>query len=258
MAKLKDKKWRKAGKAGDGVEFVSTVTVDSDGVFYMSVPDYLQPIISSLQEKILGGRANHSEANVRHSHGKFRARADSYSKCCKIIEDGIDEYLHCEVTEELIIAYVFVSTCHYVKDSNDTLFVNGSYCPEDSRWAEEHGAVHGGYGSNAPYVLGFKAAVVTKRIFGRFASSRIEYERVPKNKLGEWGQKLHEFVHVTVKYNESHELPYTEETAKFFYQSMLNLCKLADALTNVLADPKKVLEHTSVPALSAGKEVADD
>lgn len=260
MAKLADKNFYAESDAGDEIKFTSTVTVDSTGIFFMSVPEYLVPIMNSLQEKAAESWLGYGEKVIRHTHGKFRVIGRSYKECTDLIDKGLEEFLICEITKEPVIAYTFISTCHYGKDSQGKIWANG-YDDQDIvmdgfRWADEHGKKGGFYAINTPYVIGFRAEVVIKVLAERKCSSKVTYEPPDKKVLGEWGAKLNRFCHTKLDFEDSQELPYTEDTAKFFYQSMLNLCVLADRLAMVLATPEKILECTAVPALSAG--IADE
>ena len=125
MAKLKDKKWSAESDAGDEIKFTSTVTVDGDGIFFMSVPEYLVPIMNSLQEKAAESWVGYDEKNVRHSRGKFRVIGRSYQECMDLIGKGLEEFLICEIIKEPVIAYTFISTCHYGKDRQGKIWPNG-------------------------------------------------------------------------------------------------------------------------------------
>ena len=257
MAKLRDIEWSRENEAGDNIEFTSTVTVNGDGIFYMSIPEYLVPIMKSLQEKAVESWIGYDERVVRHSRGKFRVIGRSHKECVDLIGAGLDEFLVCEITRVPVIAYTFISTCHYGKDSQGNIWANGyddqGVGMDGFRWADQHGKKGGYYAINTPYVVGFRAEVVTKVLAERKCSSKITYEPSNKEELGEWGKKLRRFNHTKLDFENSQELPYTEETAKFFYQSMLSLCVLTDKLAAVLSVPENILEHILIPALSAGE-----
>lgn len=230
MAKLKDIKWNKEGKAGDEVSFTSTVTVNSDGVFYLSFPDFLVETARSL--KITN---------------KFSCK--KHRIISKTLEDGqdkigqiINEYLACEEKSEIVIRYDYIASCHYAKDSGGKIYPNGTYCRDDYQWNKPIGRTENMDVSLSThdYSIGFKAKVVLKTTYTRSASKQIKYSMIDEHKLEKYGRKLNSFVKVVLSKN-SNDLPYNEHTAKLFYESMLALCHVADRLDALLNRPDNLL-----------------
>jgi hypothetical protein len=231
MAKLKNIEWSKEGMAGDKVVFISSLTVDSDGIFYLSLPEFLIETARSLKIK------------NRFSYKEHRIVSKTLKDGQDAIGQIIDEYLACEKTSEMIIRYDYIASCHYAKDPNGEIHPNGTYCEGGYHWNKPIGrttrsemeyTVH-------DYSVGFKATVVLKTTYNRNASKRIKYKDPDEELLGEYGNKLNAFCRVVIS-NNSHELPYSERTAKLFYESMLALCHVADKLDVLLNRPDNLLD----------------
>jgi hypothetical protein len=209
----------------------------------MSVPEFLAPILESLKTMAI------------FSRGKLRVEAPSLKECTHTIRTALKEHLRCEITKEFVVAYDFISTCHYATDDKGDIFTNGYAAGDSYQWANLSAKGNDNFNSDMSsfpsYVVGFRARVYTKITATREASVSVEYESVEDDELGEWGEKLNGFTHSHIKDNKAKELPYTEDTARFFYESMINLCRLAEALKAVLVDPQNILACSSIKALSA-------
>lgn len=230
MAKIRDIIWNKKGKAGDNVRVDSTVTVDMDGVFYLSIPEFLVKTARSL-----------SIACV-FSHKKYRVISKTLEDGKDMISRMIDEYLTCEEESEMVIRYDYTASCNYAKDPDGKIHPNGTYCKGGYKWNEPVGRTtsFSTEYSTHDYSVGFKARVVLKTTYIRASSKQIKYSSIDEHLLGEYGQMLNAFSKVSIS-NSCHELPYSEKTAKLFYESMIALCNISDRLDALLSSPDNLL-----------------
>lgn len=230
MANLKNIDWNKTGRAGDKVSFTSTVTVGSDGVFSLSLPEFLIETVRSLS--IASG----------FSYKKHRIASKTLEDGKNMIGRIIDEYLACEETSEMVIRYDYTASCHYAKDPDGKIHPNGACCVGGYQWNETVGRTTGFNSSISvhDYSVGFKAKVAFKTTYTRSASKKVKYGIPNEKLLGEYGRRLNAFAKVAISGN-GHELPYSEHTAQLFYESMLALCHVADKLDALLKHPENLL-----------------
>ena len=239
MAKLSDIKWHKKGKTEDGLSFTSTVTVDSDGIFLLSIPECLVDIGRSLS------------IGSSFIHKKHRISSKTLDEGKNNIARMIDEYLSCDVSTRLVILYDYIASCHYAKDLDGVIHPNGYCCKDSYKWNNTVGsnAQMSHMTTPSDYSVGFKAAVMLKTTYKRGASEKTKYVLTRDDRIGEYGEKLNSFCRVEIS-SRAKELPYSEGTAKLFYDSMLALCHIADKLDAVLSNPEKVLEASGRLLLS--------
>ena len=166
----------------------------------------------------------------------------------------IEEHLTCEISESLVILFDYTSTCHYAQDSEGNIYPNGTYCPpNDYHWndATDRRQNHAIHPSTKDFNVGFKARIYLKKEYKRSESVRAEYLRADTKLLGEYGEKLNDFVGVSIK--ETHEeMPYTEELAAKFYSAMMGLCHLADQIQSFFENPDNILNSPDILALPKG------
>lgn len=250
MAKLKSIPIRRENKTGEVLEFDCSVTVDSEGVFYISFPE---EVIANLKALPL----SENKCYIKHSRGKDRLYGVKLGLLEKLVCQAVDDYMECEVESELIIVYRFISTCHYVLDKKGNIYANGyevQAAVGDYGWNDTVNETREYGRSNEHYVVGFRGEVIRKVTFIRKQIKKSDYEYInDEDELGPWGNKLNSFTKAHVHYDEkrNHELPYTEQTAQFFYEGMIGLCNLANKLTAFMIKPDKILKATGFPMLPA-------
>lgn len=161
---------------------------------------------------------------------------------------------------ELVIFYRHTSDTAYYVDGDDEVLPNGVGAA-GGRW-ENPG--HGSHMSRLEYSAGITARVVAKttaRYGGGFHVAHADAE-LPE---GTFGGRLNSFIHVNYPgrefwstkiegqraeplwdnnpsglriYNNTgwQFMPYTEESAKFFYEMMLNVCRLSERIARFLGE----------------------
>lgn len=231
MAKLLDHKFGAEGKTGEKVEFSSSITVNSGGEFFLTFPSFLAETAHDLKSSYVV------------THGKHRLQTDLLEEGIRDIKRMIDEYLHCETVCDFIIAYDYVATCAYVKETETgEIYPNGYGPGGEYTWSDKVGSKAMRHSCDpTDYTVGFKARVFRRLTHVRKATTKVTFENVRSGDVGHWGNKLNEFVHVSISTGRRNILPYTEETAKMFYESMLALCRFTDKLESYLKDPEKLM-----------------
>lgn len=238
MAYVCKQEFGKRNTAGAGIRFESKVYALASGefVFYDIPPDIL---------RMLGN----TKAKLRQNRDRSKTglHVDKMNDGIKAIGEAMDALLTETVTEELVLRYNYSATCHYFVANDGSLHVNGvDHEGGEGQWVAEiiDGDAEGGsWHSHDSWRIGFLAVVEKKVTYTSGDKVKIEYACPQEEELGEWGNKLNAFVNTYMR-GSPKELPYSENIARVFYESMWKLCKLAHDLTKFLSEPKNVLECT--------------
>lgn len=142
---------------------------------------------------------------------------------------------------------------------------NGSYDPE---YNKNKGSWHGTtqhdrnpWSGDCTFSVGLMARAYVKVTAHRKSGDQIAWERAGENCHSEpdnYLDKLNSFIGGAPLHHcdDFHEIPYTEEAAKFFYEAMLSICKLSDRIESFFGNPEnvqKAIESRSSFMLGAGK-----
>lgn len=261
MAKLKDHKFYMRSATDEELRFTSVVTVDKEGCFHLSIPDELEDVARAM----LKGMASYTLTRPRQS---LRLSGTDLDACENFIKRIMDEYLACDVKEELVIVYGALMKVGYAKSrDDDTIGPNGysvskTNCadPRDFDWC---GDLHASNRSEF-YTVGVAAEVRKKITYTRASVVKHEYKwpDYPNNHgvSDHPGERLNSFTSITVNPKKLKEMPYTDAAALFFYEMMLGMCHLADRFEMFFSDEdaiKHAIDHgvgpLSLPAQTKGE-----
>ena len=244
MAYLCKQEFGKSNKAGAGMRFDSKVYALSNGDFvFHNLPDDIQALLKQAGHKL------------EYRNGKTGLYVKRKDEGVLAINEAMIAQLKVEKSDRLVILYNYTASCHYWKLLDGTLCPNGVDHNEDGEWnimvvdGEEKMS---NYHSSDDYVVGFKAEVRKIVTYTSGAKKREERECPKEDELGEWGNKLNSFAQVRPG-SEATVIPYTEESAKVFYQSMLRLCQLSDQLSEFLSEPENIISGTGQLLLGEAK-----
>lgn len=245
MAKLKPIDFKFSAKAGEPLIFRSEVSVaDATGVFSLTIPDSLEEQARRI-----------AQDNPRHVAGKnpfpvtidrprtfLRVSGATLDVCKAFIAHLAEDFLRCEVTEEVVIAYSLNNQVAYVKDDEGRFFENGNACSEQyaaqtARWC---GNLHATKCASH-FQVGVVARGFKKITFTRASGTTVIYDRAGPE-AGTWLARLNGFAGLAIssrdvrELNQMSQMPYTEDAAKFFFHTMLTMCQLADRIDNFFGD----------------------
>lgn len=261
MAKLKPIDFRFNAKAGAPLTFRSEVSVaDSSGHFSLTIPDELEVCAREVLRK-----RGSCPVFIDRPRSNLRVTGPSLQECRSFIEQVSESYIRCEVTEELVIAYGAQSKVAYVKDEYGNLYENGRACHElyDSRRASWQGTLNG-TNFDKYYQVGLVARVFKKVTYSRSTGKTVEYHTADGRAFDgmPWLEKLNGFCGIGLIGRDKklmaslQEMPYTEEAAQFFYNSLMAMCALADRIETFFSDKPMLtaaIEKQAgvIPALAA-------
>ena len=227
LAKLKSEKYSFESKVGDKFEFTADISVSSKGIFSITIPDELSSIVYSLIPN------DDNSMSVRNSSRskKHVLCGDNLDKCRRLLSKAGNDYVSCEEKSEYVILYSAVNEVSYVKSPDGEIFPNGSF---DGACYNSGGKWHGtGYNKSIHYI-GFAAVCRKKTTYIRPSGTKSKYDI--EHVDGKYWELLNSFCGINEDIGKMQEIPYTEETAEFFYNTMMAMCHLADRLEMFFSD----------------------
>lgn len=249
MANLKPIQFRSLAATGDVLEFKSQVSVDQDGVFSLTLPEEL----ATAAYQRAGKKHDFGKISVGTAKVNLRVSGPNLQSCQGFIELVMADHLACEVKTERVIVYGTDIAVAYVKDEAGEFHPNGYWAPRipgqsgESRWKGSLNATN-----MAPaYRIGIVARVFDKKSYTRSTGTKVVYEWIHGDyrdqQEGEFLHRLNSFVgldlhggrldlEMSIKHGRLKDMPYTEAAAKFFYDTLLGLCMLADRMENFFGD----------------------
>ncbi len=215
MAKLKTRTFYFPVKTGGEFKFTSEVSVTADGVFHLTIPEELASTANALADR-------EKDIDVIPSRANWTVVGKNLEACESFIKHVGDDYVACEISEEPVILYGADTRCAYFKGTDGLIYPNGA---KGGNWC---GNIHAT--SRAPfYSVGFAAFCLIKVTYTRGSGTKVEY-KYEREAFGPYWKLLNSFCGLEIHHRSLKEMPYTEEAAKFFYDTMLGLCHLADRI----------------------------
>lgn len=177
-----------------------------------------------------------------------------YGTLLYLVKEAISLLLKTEKTEELIIAYAFkFNGCYYVSASGE-IYPNVYLSPDggrgnpneyDGRWNKDDDRFGSRFEKPEGYEFAVYAKVKNKITYTNGTLTKVKYEKPDGfdhicDSEASWGEKLNSFNQMSIPEYEidskTTQIPYTEESAKFFYNVLIGICNLNEKLTS-LNDP---------------------
>lgn len=248
MAKLTNHPFHYENETGEKMEFTSSVTLDQDGTFNVSIPDDLRDTAHALLRDKRSHEVHITKPATSHSYRASGKRLDDVKA---FIRAAMAEHLKCEVITERVIVYGHAHNVCYSVASDGSVHANGYL-------AEEAGGTPGNYGrhggelhatNHAPlYSVGLGARVMDKVTYRRASGDKTIYKRHPDFpgshlSFDSPAKCLNAFAGLSIDPERStvEEMPYSDEAAMFFYDAMAAMCKLSEQVKNFLGDKQALM-----------------
>lgn len=232
VAKLKPIQFDYKSPAGDTLSFKSDVTIDQDGTFNLVIPD---EIVASAGD-VRKGREN--EFTLTRPQKFTRVSAPALGQAEKIVNEILRYHFRCDVRTERVILYGTDTRVAYVQDDHGVIhpngyFTEGAFGAGRARWKGKLNAT----AREMHYRIGIAAFVRDKLTYVRGNSERTVFARV-EDKEGEGVRLLNSFVGLSSAEGGLKEIPYTEEAARFFFDTIISMFALADRMESFFGDDK--------------------
>lgn len=222
----------------DILDFQSSVSVTQEGEFRLTFPEEL---FDSVNEVIREDKTSSAYCG-RNSKRTPYIGGTILLDCKETIKAAGENYMSCTIKEEPVILYAIANDISYMKAPSGEIFPNGKFKEacygKGGTWC---GNLNAG-STKEKYSIGFVAICRIKTIYIRNSGQKVEYHIDYEEKTrGEYWDKLNSFCGITYNKTGFKELSYTEETAKFFYNTMLSMCYLADRIEGFFSDEEMLL-----------------
>lgn len=250
MAKLKAFSTYATKASGEGFTLKGDINVDTAGKFYFKLE---QDHIPFAQRYIKDG------IKLESNHELYidgRNKNNLYSDNLTTLESALKticyQFAQSGIKEELVIRYYISNTMVYFKETDGNIFPTKTDAGKnaDGEWVGERGT----FQSEKGFSLIVHAQVSCK--ITQSGSTTIKYvwpghnETIGDiyNEHGDLTGNKYEFMHRLNRFvstwndeKDLKEMPYTEQRAKFFYELLLGMCRLADKFST-LEDHDTVLK----------------
>lgn len=249
--------------------FESEIHVSTDGEFSCTVPDFLVEALASVGE---GSNKLQPTLYVEKLKVNHRAYAPSKADLLKFVDEAHRQHHQAEVTTDLIICYDWFAEVSYWLNPDGTMAANGSMPDAAPRnvdgsggnWADHK--LKNGQSICANYTakhfsVGVYAAIHKRTTYTRASGATVTWERITQfgarpPALGEWGEKLTGLCGLSEPKSAEYlrQMPYTEEAARFFYESMMAMCEIGRRFKSFFGDEANVMAAIEGrgPSLLAG------
>lgn len=237
MAHVTNKTIRAKNDSGEAYDFQSKIAVNSGGKFQCSFPDELEPIVREL-------------LRTKEGYGIYQPKKYLYllgpdmEKCVFYLQSAIVNYLDTIEKKDLVIVYSSDVNYSICQDKDGGLHPNGTFIEPGEDWSWK-GNLHAANCSKV-FSLGVGAVVKVKKTYERKTGTTVNYESLchcqeMEEGVGEFGLLLDAFPTLNIDPRFAKELPYTEETAKFFYKILMGMARTAMQIEDFFSDDQNLL-----------------
>jgi hypothetical protein len=252
MAKLKVFNKSHTRENGEYFSLKGDININSEGEFYFRLTDEQVLFVNNLLKedeyfpKTVGIMQTGSYQNRREN-----LRGSVLSDLEKALDRLCNVMAKSGTEEKLVIVYRLHNRVSYFKTGDGEILPNGEDLgnhlvnPELGEW---HDGREGHFDDSWSHYAVQVYAVVAKKVTVT-GSDKVDYQWPDLEES--WAEKLNRFRNLPlpstgygrseVRIEDCTEIPYTEERAKFFYEMLLGMCKLADKF-KVLHDAETLLQ----------------
>jgi len=275
---------------GEHLHYVERVSVTTNGEFRIRLPEEpdFKDIYHTAEKMLRSLDRRESKVSLHDAKTYSYIQAPTLSECHVFLGSLFSTHFSAVTTWETVIVYRFDDWMHYIiDDAGGVAFtaydagLDGDNKQDSWEWAS---SVNGGlFGhSSKPYRIALGVEVYVKQTVDRSGIKKIKYHNpshvtdeqrgFPFNHFGNdtYAEKLGHAIKMCVttdsfsdldrgdrgEKDPIKELPYTEESAKFFYDVLMGMCKLHHRMMSVFGNPETVklaIANNSQPLLAAPK-----
>lgn len=261
MAKLKVLRFELRGPAGDTMRFEVPVSVSSTGIFAAKLPAEIEAEAVGLIEasESRGERGQPvwgSGSGVYYERNKDRSInlcSQSLAEIEHLIAKAGEDSIRAEKEVSFIIQYEALANVACYRRADGGIQQNGQGDPDyRGTWVGQYRAHVGG----AHYSVGLGARILKKTVFTSKSSTKTDRRPAGTgDPIGPYGQKLCAFVGLDrldqnprgCQSSTVREIPYTELAAKFFYEALMELCRIANTIDLFFSDETRVQQALTNP-----------
>jgi len=224
--------YRQISETGEKIEFVSEIRIHGDGKFYFTFIKDIEYIVKL--DRDIG------YCQICDTKYGLTLVSNNYERCHNIISRACKEFIKSDIKKERVILYKFFNNTSYVKNLKGEIFSNGN----DKNADFNKGGVWCGNldmtNRHNYYSIGLVVGCYDKVIYSSLNNNKVEYQ-YNDNYDDKYWCLINSFTGLNINSKECKELLYTEQRAKFFYDFMISICKLADKIDTFFNDEEMFL-----------------
>ncbi|WP_166256186.1 hypothetical protein [Marinobacter salicampi] len=219
------------------------ISINADGEFYCDPPAVLEMFFEPFSD--LGQHAR--EVRVTQIRGKRKVISPSYSSLKSALADALSKRLEPEVKTEPVIRFNIETHVSFALDEAGKIYPNctfpGTLWPDikDSRYGGHHASnpSRGGY----CLAIGAKAFIKITTIYGSVKKESYAPYYKGESHLGNENpaQKLNSWCGFSLP-KDAREIPYTDDSALFFYDLMMGMARLTKMIQDRTFDNEALLQ----------------
>ena len=242
MAKLSSKPFRHEGPSGEVLAFSADVSVDSEGVFSIVIPDDLAETARGLP---WDGHAqyHHGKVAVTRPRVQWRVSSKSLDSATAFVRSAMKKHLDAVVIVERVICYSHNVAVTYWEDPDGTIHPNGyagTRREDGGRWQGNLNAQT----TTTHFSVGLWARVFDRHTITRGEFTKVIFERpadIDHLDASSPVGRLNSFTGLHYKPGElTPWMPYTDEAAIFFADMLTRMCALARGMNEFMGSPDRI------------------
>lgn len=255
MPKIKDLIAGATNKDSNDIRFLHSYTchVTTDGNFQVTLPE---DQIAGYSDLLTKREDKSVQLTISPRSGNTMLVSNELARIQKVCNEYARFRVEAETTEELRIFYDTTSNCHYVReDATGEVFPSNEFVPENAMNNTHHWQQHKSRKSPSHhwpdrFEVGVGARILRVVTIKHADTEAVEYKRADLPE-GSEGWRLNQFhCNLTPSVNkwgqtsDIKSVPYTEETAKVFADTLYALCRLTEGMERFFGDePETLLEN---------------
>ncbi len=222
--------------------FKTKIAVNSEGVFYANLEEEFLKSIKGVIPNRCYKRNNRNDT--------IQVLDRDLDTLTSQLQKVFDTHLKPEVTVEHVIIYNIESHVSFTEDEEGNIFPNGTF--KGSKWADSGGGkgMYGGHHSSQPsdggYSLVVGARAMTKTIHKYGDSEEVEYNMYYKGESHHGhdnpAQLLNSWCSFSLDIDKAKQMPYTDESAIFFYNLMMGMAKISQMIQHSTFDQENLMK----------------
>jgi hypothetical protein len=227
------------------------ISINSDGEFYCDPP----PVLEMFFEPFADLGRHSQEVRVTHVGGKRKVISPSYTALKSALSDALSKRLEPEIKTEPVIRFNIESHVSFALDDEGEIYPNCTF--PGTHWPATADKRYGGHHATNPsrggycLAVGAQALMKTTKVYG--SVEKVSYSPYYKGEshLGNENpaQKLNSWCSFSLP-KDAREIPYTDESALFFYDLMMGMARLTKMIQDRTFDNDALLQLIQTSSVS--------
>lgn len=207
------------------------ISVNSEGEFYTDCPEKLRSCVDGVTD---------GKNFYRWNNKKDQLFSSSLERLKSGILQALKALLTPEISTVLVIQYNIESHISFAENAEGKIFPNAFY--DGANWPADDRLLYGNHdacrASDGGYSLTIGAEALKKTTYRYGTKENITYETYTDTEAAE---QLNAWVCFRLP-DDSKEMPYTDDAARFFYNLMLGMAEISKKIQHFAGDDQRLIE----------------